>query len=169
MKPLDDRGVSSVIGNVLLVGIAVVIATTVTVAVLPLAEQTNAPPRAAIDAEERFVAAGDVATGDDWVDCPAGDGERALEVTLTQLQRADEIYVIVHDEDGERTKTVWSDPGDGQVGTRKLLINELEYESHWVDIGGGSDWGLCPGESATFRFYGEYEGERYLIKKYTVE
>ena len=163
---LGDRGATPVIGNLLLIGIAVVVGVVVTVSVLPLAEDVDAPPpQAAIEIEERIVDRPGVQ------ECPGISGERALEVTLTQLERADRIYVIVHDEGGERKKVVWSDPSEGQVGTTRLLINDVEYEPHWADIGeyGGSDIAFCPDETATFRFYGEYEDETFLIRKFTAD
>ena len=167
MRGSGDRGATPVIGNLLLIGVAVVVGVVVTVSVLPLAEDVGGPPQAAVEAEEVFVAEDDI-TEDGWGDCDGTNGERALEVTLTQLNQADRIYVIVADEDATRKKVVWSDPSDDQVGTTKVLINEVEHEPNWIDIGGGSDWGLCPGESATFRFYGEYEDETFLIRKVTV-
>jgi FlaG/FlaF family flagellin (archaellin) len=168
MRQLGDRGATPVVGNLLLIGVAVVVGVVVTVSVLPLAEDVGGPPQAALDVEQVFVAEEDAPTNKDWVDCDGANGELAVSATLTQLNQADRIYVIVADEDATRKKVVWSDPSDDQVGTSKLLINEVDYGSNWVDIGGGSDWGLCPGESATFRFYGEYEDETYLIRKVTV-
>jgi len=165
MTPSGERGATPVVGNLLLIGIAVLVGVVVTVAVLPLAEDVDEPPQAAVEIDERIVDRPGVQ------ECPDISGERALAVTLTQLDQADRIYAIVHDEGGERKKVVWSDPGDGQVGTTRLLINDVEMESHWVDIGkdGGSDIAFCPGESATFRFYGEYEGETFLIRRYTAD
>ena len=169
MRRLGDRGATPVIGNLLLIAVAIVVGVVVTVSVLPLAEDVEGPPQAALDVEEVFIEKADAPTNEDWVDCDGANGELALEVTLTQLNQVDRIYVIVADEDATRKKVVWSDPSDDQVGTTKLLINELTYGSNWVDIGGGSDTAFCPGETATFRFYGEYEGETFLIRKYTAD
>jgi hypothetical protein len=160
-----ERGTTAVVGNLLLIGIVVIVGAVATIAVLPLAEDVDEPPQAAVEVDERLVDRPGVQ------ECPGISGERALEVTLTQLEQADTIYVIVADEGGERKKVVWSDPNEGQVGTTRLLINDLEYEPYWVDIGedGGSDIAFCPDESATFRFYGEYEGETFLIRKYEAD
>jgi hypothetical protein len=165
MRPVDSRAATNLVGIILLVGVTVIVATTVVTFAFGFLDGVQTTPQAAITVEEKIVSEPDVN------ECPDLNGELALDTTLTAVQRADEVYVIVSDEGGERKKTIFSDPAESDVGTSLVLVNDNDYDDPHVDIGetGGSDIALCPGETATFRFYASYEDETYLIQKYTVD
>lgn len=152
----DDRSVSPVIGVVLLVAITVVLAGGVAALLLDSGDELHQSAGAALTVEEaRFT---------DSEDCP-GPEEVAIDVTLSQFQRADTIYVIA---DGGQTETLWADPGGADVGTTKRVANEAVGNGGTdVDIGGGGDIAICPGDKETYRFYADYDGQTTLLQTYT--
>lgn len=149
-----DRGASSVIAVVLLVAIVVLLAASVGVYLLGFGEEVSEPPSAAVGVERTTFTFGS--------DCPGP--ELALDVTLTVLQRAETIYVAA---DGGEKKVIWSDPGPGDVGTTKRVANEVTGTAAGVDvdIGGGGDFAICPGDDVTFRFFAEYDGQTVSIQE----
>lgn len=152
----DTRGVSPVLGVVLLVGITVVLAAVTASVAFGSGGKLHEPPSAAVDITE--------ATFTQGQDCP-GPRELAVDVTLSQLQRADTIYVLA---DGGNKEILWADPGPGDVGTTKRVANELVGNGGTdVDIGGGGDIAICPGDRETFRFFVDYDGQTLLLQKYT--
>lgn len=165
---LGRRAVSSTIATVLLVAIVVTLSAGVGVMVGPLASEPAAPSQLALSVERTTIGG----PGDGWVEPCAGldNAELAVEVTITQYVRADEVYVIVADEGGEDTKTIWSDPGQDDVGQPKLLANEVTGSTTGVDVdlGGGGDVKLCPDEDVTFRFYAETDDQTLPIRTYTL-
>lgn len=165
---LLDRGVSSVIGIILLVAITVIIGSVTASFVMDISNPLHEPSLASADAEK-------ITFEDDSGDCP-GDIEEGVVVTLTNYQQADRIYVIVHSEGGENLKEVWGDPSVEDVGTSVLLANE-DYggnipdrfsEEEFIDIGGGGDWSYCPNDEATFDFYAESDGQKTILQRITV-
>lgn len=152
----DDRAVSPAIGVVLLVAITIVLATVVGVAVLGAGEELHQPPSAAVEITETTFTQNE--------DCP-GPEEVAIDVTLTQFQRATTIYVIA---DGGQKEVLWATPGGADVGVTKRVANEnVGNGGTDVDIGGGGDVAICPGDRETFRFYADYDGQTLLLRKYT--
>jgi hypothetical protein len=93
--------------------------------------------------------------------------ELTVDVTLENLQQADRIYVIVTSEGDETLRTLWDDPSGENVGETITLANELTSGTPVdVDIGGGGDVALCPGDSATFEFYAETDGQTTLLQRF---
>jgi FlaG/FlaF family flagellin (archaellin) len=148
--------VSPVIGVVLLVGITVVLAAVVGVAVLGAGERLHQPPSAAVEVTETTFTQSE--------DCP-GPEEVAIDVTLTQFQRATTIYVIA---DGGQKEVLWAAPGGTDVGVTKRVANEQVGNGGTdIEIGGGGDIAICPGDKETFRFYADYDGQTLLLRKDT--
>lgn len=152
----DARAVSPVIGIVLVTAITVVLAVGVAALLLDTGDELHQPPAAAVEISET--------TFTESEDCP-GPEEVALDVTLTQFQRADTVYVIA---DGGQKETLWADPGPADTGVTKRVANEAPGNGGTdVDIGGGGDIAICPGDEETFRFYASYDGQTQLLRKYT--
>jgi flagellin-like protein len=157
----DDRGLSSTVGTVLLIALAVLLAGFVGAAALDYWEQnrSNPPPVVGISVEEKAIDIGSDS------DCP-GPEEVALDVTLVDYVRADRIYVAA---EGGRDHLVWSNVDRSGVGETKRLMNEpVGVGGTDVDIGGGGDYSLCPGDKETFVFYAEYNGERTVVRRVEV-
>lgn len=151
-----DRGVSPVIGAILLVALTVVLAAGAGLLLANADDELRGSPSAAVEVTD--------ATFTESEDCP-GPEEVAIDVTLTQYRRADAITVIA---DGGETETVWADPGGDDVGTTKRVANEQVGKGGTdVDIGGGGDIAICPGDGETFRFYAESDGESLLLRTHT--
>jgi archaeal flagellin N-terminal-like domain len=159
----ENRGVSPVIGIILLVAITVIIAGVTAPLVLDMSSSLHEPSLASVDAEE-------ITFETDGNDDPCSDFEKGVVVTLTNYQQADRIYVIAHSEGGENLKEVWEDPSVGDVGTSKMLANE-DYnpdgnipsrfsEGEFIDIGGSEDYSYCLNNEATFDFYAESDGQK---------
>ena len=169
---LPNRGVSSIIGIILLVAITVIIGGVTASFVMDISNPLHEPSMAAVDASET--------TFSETEDCDNAPVEKAVIVTLTNYQQADRIYVIVHSEGGETLKTVWDDPDVGDVGTSILLANdnfEGDGESpdkfgsmDFIDIGkdSGDDISYCPGDEATFEFYAESDGQKTILQRLTI-
>ena len=154
------RGQSSVVGVVLMVAAVVVVASTTYFYLGDTAENLHEPSLASVSAEKTVIDFGDAG------DCDETDEELAVDVTLTTYQQADEVYVLVRDEGGKRTKTVWENPTSATVGETKTLANEPTSDDRVdVDIGGSDDWAYCPGEDATFEFYSRYDGQTTLLQR----
>lgn len=165
-RPRSDRGVSSVIATVLLVAIVVVLAAGVGAMLLPMTDDLSEPSRLALSVEETRISGSGVETCSGF---PANT-EAALSVTITQFDRADEVYVIVTAEGATTRKTIWSDPGPDDVGQPMLLANEqIGVAGTDVDIGGSGDVKLCPDEDATFRFYAKSDGQTLSLQTYEFE
>jgi flagellin-like protein len=163
MNTPTDRGTSSVVGTALLVAVVVVVAAGTMAYLTPIADDLHEPPQLALSVEETTIT-----TGAEYCSAYGTNKEIAFEVTLTQFTQADEIYVIVHEEGGKTKKTVWADPGPDDVGTSKLLANEVTSGPVDVDLGqdGGSDIKICPGEDLTLRFYAKQDGETLALQRY---
>lgn len=166
-----DRGVAPVVAVVLLVAITVVLGATVAVFAADLSGRQTAPPRAVVTVEPVKLTPDEIDIEDE--DDPGGcdndyDGEIGFVVELTALDRADRISVVVHGETGERRKVVWEQPTQADVGTRRLLANEVTTGPVDVDIGkdGSDDFATCPDESVTLDFFAEIDGERFLLRQY---
>jgi len=160
--------VSPVIATILLVAVVVVLAATIGGAILGVANQPTEPPRAVVSVEETtFTESAE--TNPDYKGGCAVDYEVGFRVSIDVLDTADRIYVVVRSETGERLKTVWDDPEAAGVGSTRFLANEQEGNAGVdVDIGkdGSDDWALCPNESGTLAFYGEYRGETWLLTEF---
>ncbi|MFB6159685.1 MAG: type IV pilin [Haloferacaceae archaeon] len=153
----DGRGVSPVVGVILLVAIAVVLATVTATLVTGAGDDLHESPRLAVRVEETTITEGE--------DCPTASVEVAVDVTLTRFHRADAVYVVA---DGGVTKDVWSDPGSDTVGATRRVANEaLGNGGVDVDVGGGGDTAICPGDRETFRFFARYDGQTLLLRKHT--
>jgi hypothetical protein len=143
-----------------MVAAVVVVASTTYFHLGDTAETLHEPSLASVSAEKTVIDFGDAG------DCDGTDEELAVEVPLTNYQEADEIYVLVREEGGERTKTVWANPTSATVGETKTLANEGTGDSRVdVDIGSGGDWAYCPGDSATFEFYASTDGQTALLQR----
>lgn len=152
----DDRAVSPVIGVVLLVAVTIVLGTGAATLLFDTGEELHQPPSAAVEITETTFTQSE--------DCP-GPEEVAIDVTLTQLQRATTIYVIA---DGGQKQVLWDAPGRADVGATKRVANEAVGNGGTdIDIGGGGDVAICPGDEETFRFYADYDGQTLLLQKYT--
>ena len=163
-----DRGVSSVVAVVLLVALTVVLAGTVLLNFGPVTGGLHEPSLAVVSAEQTTI---EDATHIDENECSnlSGHRELAVEVTLRQLHQADVIYVIVASEGGEEKKVLWADPSSSNVGETLTLANEVTAsDAVDVDIGkpSGSDTAYCPGESATFSIYAEYDDRTSLLQEF---
>jgi hypothetical protein len=152
------RAVTSTVGTVLLVATVLLVSVTVAAFATGYADELREPSLAAVETEQTTVDFG----GDS--EC-GGPEEVVVEVTLTQLQQADRIYVIVTDEGDERLRTLWDDPGSADVGETLVLANEVPGPEVDVDVGGGSDYALCPGDRATFEFYAETDGQTTILQR----
>ena len=149
----SDRGVSTVIGTVLVVAITVLLVASVAAFLLGFGGEVSEPPSAAVTVEQTTFTTSSECSGP----------EVALDVTLAAFQRADTIYVRA---DGGDKKVIWSDPGPGDVGTTKRVANEVVGNAGVdVDIGGGGDVAICPGEDVVFRFYAEYDGQTVSLQE----
>ncbi len=162
-----DRGVSTVIGVILLIAITVIIGSVTALFVIDISNPLHEPSLAAVDASETTFSVGE--------DCPTSTEEKAVIVTLINYQHADRIYVIVHSEGGETLKTVWEDPSEEDVGTSIFIANDaynqldIEFdEDEFVDIGGSNDWTLCPNDEVTFEFYAESDGQKTILQRLTI-
>jgi FlaG/FlaF family flagellin (archaellin) len=146
-----------VIAVVLLVAIVVVLAASVSVYLLGFGGEVSEPPGAAVSVERTTFTTSSECNG-------GSDPEVALDVTLVAFQRADTIYVRA---DAGPKKVIWSDPGPADVGTTKRVANEATGNAAGVDvdIGGGGDVAICPGEDVTFRFYAEYDGQTLALQE----
>jgi FlaG/FlaF family flagellin (archaellin) len=153
-----DRGVSSTVGTVLLVATVVLVSATVAAFATGYADELREPSLAAVEAESTTVDFG----GDSECDGPR---ETVVEVTLTQLQQADRIYVIVASEGDEQLRVLWDDPGSSDVGETLVLANEPPGSNVDVDFGGGGDFALCPGDPAVFEFYAETDGQTTILQR----
>ena len=153
-----DRGVSSTVGTVLLVATVVLVSATVAAFATGYADELREPSLAAVEAESTTVDFGSASECD-------GPRETVVEVTLTQLQQADRIYVIVASEGDEQLRVLWDDPGPNSVGETLVLANEPPGANVDVDFGGGGDVALCPGESAVFEFYAETDGQTTILQR----
>jgi flagellin-like protein len=162
LSPRNERGVSSIIGVLLMVGVVVVMAGTVILYVGDMGDRLHEPSFATVSAEKEVVDFG--AEGD----CEGTSNELTVDVTLTSYGDADKIYVIVREEGGETKKTVWEDPTGEDVGQTKTLANELDGNRVDIDIGGGGDWAFCPGNSATFTFYARNDGQTTSLQRLEV-
>ena len=161
----EKRGtgvVSSTVGMVLLVAIAVILAAFVGTAALNYLEGRGSepPPVVGITVEQKNVDIGSDS------EC-SGDEEVALDVTLLDYTRAEKIFVAA---EGGRDHLVWSNIGNSTVGEKKRLMNEpVGVGETDVDVGGGGDFALCPGDKETFVFYAEWNGERTVVRGVEVE
>jgi flagellin-like protein len=155
-----DRGVSSTVATTLMVALVVVAAATSFAFLAGFGDRLSEPAVASLSAERTTVDVGAAS------DC-AGPEELAVDVTLTSVRDVDRLYVIVGDEGGEETKVLWDQPGPDDVGRTLTLANEVTGPQVDVDIGGSGDIGYCPGDSATFRFYAENDGQTTALQ--TVE
>jgi len=78
-------------------------------------------------------------------------------------------HVVVRSETGGQLKPVCDDPEAAGVGLTRFLANEQEGNAGVdADIGkdGSDDWALCPDESGTLAFHGEYRGETWLLTEF---
>lgn len=150
---------SSTIAVVLLVAIVVLLAATTFALATGFSGDLREPARATVTVERTTLDFGGAS------EC-AGPEEVAVNVTLTTFERADAIYVVVAEEGGENRKTLWDDPTGDDVGTTLTLANEVTGPQVDVDIGGGGDAAFCPGDSATFRFYAEYDGQTTVLQRF---
>jgi len=160
---------SSVIGVILMVALTVVLAGTALYYYGDLTQQLHEPSFAAVSAEQTTIEDPDDIdeTGKDGCGSLSGHRELAVTVTLTQLRKADVIYVLVSEEGGEHKKVLWSDPSSENVGETLKLANEQPgVDGVDVDIGGGDDWAYCPGEDVTFSFYARYDGRTSLLQEF---
>lgn len=166
-----SRGVSPVVGTVLLVAVVVVIAAVLGAFAFGIDTPQSRPPLAVVTVEETKLTDADISVEgpSDPGGCSADyGGEIGFEVELTRLDRADRILVLVTGETGTFRKTVWDSPTQADVGTKRLLANEVTTGPVDVDIGkdGSNDWATCPDESLTLDFYAEVDNEVYLLRKY---
>jgi len=152
----DDRGVSTVVGVVLVVGITVLLVASVATFLLGFGDEVSQPPSAAVTVEQTTFATSS--------ECNGGSApELALDVTLAAFQRADTVYVRA---DGGEKEVVWSDPGPEDVGSTKRVANEMVGNAGVdVDIGGGGDVAICPGDDVVFRFYAAYDGQTVSLQE----
>lgn len=155
------RGQSQAIGVLLMVAVALIAGSTAFVYLGDIGSGVTEPSFAAVSTAERLVDFGDDS------ECP-GPRETAVDVSLVRVQDADEVYVRVSDEGGERKKVLWANPS-AATGTTKTLANEVESDPRVdVDIGGGGDWAYCPGDEATFEFYAVNDGQTQLLQRITI-
>jgi flagellin-like protein len=161
----EKRGteaVSSTVGTVLLIAIAVILAAFIGTAALNYLEDggSEPPPVVGITVEQKNVDIGSDS------EC-SGPEEVALDVTLVDYTRAEEIFVAA---EGGRDHLVWSNTDNSTVGEKKRLMNEpVGVGGTDVDIGGGGDFALCPGDEETFVFYAEWKDERTVVREVEVE
>ncbi len=158
------RGATSTVAVVLLVAVVVLVSATVFAFTSGVAGDLREPSFATVSVEQSAV---EFEEGE----CVQNDNknvELAVNVTLTSLQQADTIYVIVVDEGADRKKTVWDDPGPDDVGETKTLANEDPDDPKVdVDVGATSgDIAYCPGDSATFEFYAETDGQTTILQRF---
>jgi flagellin-like protein len=160
-----ERGVSSTIAVVLMVAVVVLLSATTFAVATGYADDLREPSLASVAVERNAVDFADYGVDGE---CPAnGDVELTVDVTLENLQQADRIYVIVTSEGDETLRTLWDDPSGENVGETITLANELTSGTPVdVDIGGGGDVALCPGDSATFEFYAETDGQTTLLQRF---
>lgn len=156
------EAVSSTVGTVLLIAIAVILAAFVGNAALNYLEDggSDPPPVVGITVEQKNV---DIGADSEC----SGDEEVALDVTLVDYTRAEKIFVAA---EGGRDHLVWSNVDNSSVGKTKRLMNEpVGVGGTDVDIGGGGDIALCPGDEETFIFYAEWRGERTVVREVEVK
>lgn len=154
-----------------MVAVVIVLAATVGAFALGLTGPQAGPPRAVLTVEDVKLTDEDISVegpGDPGGCSAAYDGEIGFRVELTALDEADRILVLVTGETGVNRKVVWDDPTQADVGTSRLLANEVTSGPVDVDIGkdGSSDFATCPDESLTLDFYAEVDGETFLLRKY---
>lgn len=154
-----SRGVTSTVGTVLLVAVVVIIAATVGAFATGYADELREPSLASVSVERTTVDFGAAS------EC-SGPEEVVVEVTLDNLQQADRIYVIVTSEGDETLRTLWDDPSGENVGETLALANEVTGPNVDIDIGGGGDVALCPGDSATVEVYAETDGQTTILQRY---
>ena len=156
---------TSTVGTVLLVAVVVLVAATVGAFATGYADELREPSLASLSVERNAVDFAEYGTSGE---CPTGgDVELTVDVTLQSYQQADRIYVIVASEGDESLRTLWADPSAENVGETLTLANEVTGGTPVdVDIGGGGDVALCPGDSATFEFYAETDGQTTILQRY---
>jgi hypothetical protein len=155
------KAVTSTVGIVLLVAIAVILAAIIGAAALNFLQDDGStpPPVVGITVEEKIVDIGSDS------DC-GGSEEVALDVTLIDYTRAEKIFVAA---EGGRDHLVWSNINNSSVGEKKRLMNEpVGIGGTDVDIGGGDDWALCPEDEENFIFYAEWKGQRTVVREVEV-
>lgn len=160
---------SPVIGVIFMVALTVVLAGTALYYYGDMTQQLHEPSFATVSAEQTTIEDSDNIdeSGNDGCGSLSGHRELAVTVTLTQLRKADVIYVLVSEEGGEHKKVLWSDPSSENVGETLKLANEQPgVDGVDVDIGGGDDWAYCPGEDVTFSFYARYDGQTSLLQEF---
>jgi flagellin-like protein len=160
-----DRGVTSTVGTVLLVAVVVLVAATTFAFATGYADELREPSLASVSVERNAVDFAEYGTAGE---CPAnGDVELTVDVTLESYQQADRIYVIVTSEGDESLRTLWADPSAENVGETVTLANEVTSGTPVdVDIGGGGDVALCPGDSATFEVYAETDDQTTILQRF---
>jgi FlaG/FlaF family flagellin (archaellin) len=169
-----SRGVTAVTGVIILVAVVVILSSVVFAFSSGYTDELSEPARVSLSVSQTTISDSNYINENgppDGCDSLEGPSELAVDVTLSYLDRADEIYVIVNDEGGKRKKVVWDDPSSSDVGTTKTLANEVTaMPGVDVDVGdpGSSTGGyaLCPGDDATFRFYARYDGQTLTLQRF---
>jgi hypothetical protein len=169
----NQRGTTSPVAVVLLVGITVVLGGTFVAVLAGYAAHLHEPSFATVSTEQTVITdPGYISeSGQDGCGNLEGHSELAIEVTLVNYQEADVIYVLVRDEGGEEKKPLWSDLSSANVGETLTLANE-QTAMPGVDVDVGQDgnpaggYALCPGESTTYEFYAENDGRTQLLQRF---
>ncbi|ESS06620.1 MAG: protein of unknown function (DUF1628), partial [uncultured archaeon A07HB70] len=165
---IRTRGVTSTVGTVLLVATVVLVATTVGAFATGYADELREPSLVSVSVERNAVDFADYGVSGECSPSST-DVELTVDVTIENLQQADRIYVIVTSEGDESLRTLWDDPSPENVGETLTLANESRPGTPVdVDIGGGGDIALCPGDSATFEFYAETDGQTTILQRYEI-